>query len=200
MRFYERQPGESTRAWEAFKTYRDLGEGRSIDAAYRLFGGHQGSKKRASGRWRKWCVEHDWVDRARAYDDYHEIIRREAIEVHERKRATNKAAREAEVQDRLLAVKEKLVERLATMAMWPLERREIVSEDGTEITRIYPSRWSFHTLVKAVEVLDDAPDKIALRDPSGSREYGADPDDIRQRFLDLILEVSQEEEEERSGE
>jgi hypothetical protein len=93
MRCFERQPGESSRAFEVYKFYRDLGPGRFIDLAYRISTGHQEGPKRAPGRWKSWAREHDWVGRVQAMEDHHEMIRCEALEQHEQRRATYLAAR-----------------------------------------------------------------------------------------------------------
>ncbi|MEV0735478.1 hypothetical protein AB0I51_05810 [Streptomyces sp. NPDC050549] len=58
---WERQPGESTAAWEAFACYRDLGLSRSIGkVAERL------SKSRTLIE--RWSTAHRWVLRAEAWD------------------------------------------------------------------------------------------------------------------------------------
>ena len=60
-RLWERQDGESGKAYEAFSVYRDMGAARSVSAVAR-----QLRKSRALiDRWkRQW----DWEERARAYD------------------------------------------------------------------------------------------------------------------------------------
>jgi len=64
LRLWEQQPGESNAAYAHFRTYRDLGIDRSLDAAYRLWHGQkpeaetnaEGTKgRRASGQWHREC-------------------------------------------------------------------------------------------------------------------------------------------------
>ena len=187
MRAVEKQSGESPQAWEAFKIYRDLGQGRSIDKAYKIYLGHHSSTKRASGRFRAWAVQHDWVDRAQAWDDYLELLRRKAVEDYERTKGTNSSRRALQVQEELLNVKEALVKKMREMAEWPLERVVTeVDDEGNTVHIHHPARWSFHTLVKAIEVLDDSPDKIAFTDPSGNNGYGQNPEDVRNLFLEIL--------------
>jgi hypothetical protein len=198
MRAVEKQSGESPQAWEAFKIYRDLGQGRSIDRAYQIYLGHHGSTKRASGRFKGWSVKHDWVDRAQAWDDYLELVRRKAVEDYERSTGTNSARKSLRVQEELLEVKGQLVKKLRQMAEWPLERVVTESDDEGNVTHVHhPARWSFHTLVKAIEVLDDSPDKIAFTNPSGTSEYGQNPDDIRQLFAEILEAEWQDDGEDR---
>lgn len=183
MRFYERQEGETPKAWEAFKVYRDLGSTRSLAKCAELY---YGARKNLA-QLAKWSAKNAWVERVQAYEDYKEMERREAIERYDRTRYQSEAEKDGEIQNRLRGVKEKLLGRLETMAEWPLEKRSIErGENGEEITNIYPARWSFHTVVKAIEVLDDSPDKLALTDPTGSKEYGQDTADVEDRFLELL--------------
>lgn len=74
---WERQKGESARAFHAFTHYRDLAEERSLDKAYRAHldacGGKQrGSKevaaKRYPGKWYEWYTRWRWKDRVGAHD------------------------------------------------------------------------------------------------------------------------------------
>ena len=58
---WERQSGETARAFSAFCRYRDLpAVDRSVAAAWgRKLGGKQ---------WERWCTAHDWVNRAAEHD------------------------------------------------------------------------------------------------------------------------------------
>lgn len=84
---WERQPGEGVKAFHAFVHYRDMGAGRSIDAAYRQ---HRticqkrqvSAKGAASGRWDKWSSENNWQSRAAAYDTEQD---RKAQEKHQKR-------------------------------------------------------------------------------------------------------------------
>lgn len=59
---WERQPGESSQAYEAFAAYRDLGAERSITKVVQKL-----NKSRAIIG--KWSSQWNWVDRARAWDN-----------------------------------------------------------------------------------------------------------------------------------
>ena len=59
---WERQKGESEKAFEAFVTYRDMGEKRTLTAV--------AEKLQKSGTLiRRWKSTWDWAERVRAYDN-----------------------------------------------------------------------------------------------------------------------------------
>lgn len=58
---WDRQPGETSKAYEAFVTYRDLGAGRTQLSVEKALGK---SKALIS----RWAAAHDWVRRAAAWD------------------------------------------------------------------------------------------------------------------------------------
>src|SRR5262245_12181395 len=80
---WERWPGESAKAYAAFCLFRDLGPGRSLDAASRSYH-HPGLEAqqpprrrlpRASGTIRRWAHRWSWLDRARAWDQETERLK-----------------------------------------------------------------------------------------------------------------------------
>lgn len=71
---WERQDGESSRAYQAFVVYRDLGPERSIDKAIAAAGKARGNR----GHWQRWSSAFRWVDRAAAWDDEQDRIKRAA--------------------------------------------------------------------------------------------------------------------------
>ena len=72
---WERQSGESSKAYAAFCIYRDMGVERSIEKVY-----EKRSKRGPLSRLKNWSVKHKWVERANAYDDYLERKKREEKE------------------------------------------------------------------------------------------------------------------------
>lgn len=60
---WDRRPGESGRAYESFRRFRDLGPLRTLD---QLVGG-AGTER--LGTLREWSRRNDWRDRAQAWDD-----------------------------------------------------------------------------------------------------------------------------------
>ncbi|MGZ4924285.1 MAG: hypothetical protein ACXV5H_10085 [Halobacteriota archaeon] len=70
---WERLPGESAKAYDAFRCYRDMGPKRSIAKVARAMGCSTGLLKR-------WSSPYRWVARAMRYDDYLDKRLREARE------------------------------------------------------------------------------------------------------------------------
>src|SRR5437660_1461972 len=106
---YERQPGESDRAFAAFCCYRDLGPKRSLDeVGKRLYGGQSGRKRAATGRVQEWSSNWQWRERVAAWDAHLDQQTREAQE---------KARREMGERHAKLAValQEKAIQRLKGM-------------------------------------------------------------------------------------
>jgi hypothetical protein len=76
---WDQQPGESDAAYRRFLRYRDLGMGRSIDAAYfstRPPGAGAGltaagKRRRAPGQWMRECSRWRWRERASKWDIDH---------------------------------------------------------------------------------------------------------------------------------
>ena len=77
---WTRLDGETAVAYAAFCVYRDLGPGRSLDAAYRKHKGQQKGNKRATGHWTRWYSKFDWKTRAEAYDAHLELLARRGRE------------------------------------------------------------------------------------------------------------------------
>lgn len=59
---WERLPEESTEAFEAFKTYRDMGAERSLAKVGEKLG-------KSTALMERWSARHEWVKRAQAWDD-----------------------------------------------------------------------------------------------------------------------------------
>ncbi len=150
MRAFERQPGESAKAFEAWQVYRDTGSERSVSEVAR-----QLAKSRQLVD--RWAQRHDWHGRVQAFENWKQMIRMDALEGAERKRAEDFAERERALDERILFLKEKLVRKMEQMLRFPLtvEKIEHEDEDGEEkIIYIHPARWSFDTIVRALVFLD----------------------------------------------
>ena len=103
---WERLPGESTPAFQAFAAYRDMGAERTSRAVAAQLGKSAALIHRWSSRWQ-------WVDRAQAYDDQ---LDREAVEAS-RRFVREQAAKMTERHLRgALTLQRKAIERINALA------------------------------------------------------------------------------------
>ena len=77
---WERQPGESAQAYEAFAIYRDMGSNRSLRVV-----AEQLSK--SDTLIKRWSREKKWGERCRAYDNHlDDVARQEALRKYKKMR------------------------------------------------------------------------------------------------------------------
>jgi len=70
---WERQPNETSVAYEAFTVYRDMGANRGLHAVSKTL-------QKSVTLLGRWSSQHKWVERATAYDDHIEALERGAVE------------------------------------------------------------------------------------------------------------------------
>lgn len=80
---WERQEGETEKAFQAFCAYRDMGTGRSIQKLRKNAGKTQGYERHLFA----WSSRYDWPARAAAWDQHLDSERRSAVVESERGRA-----------------------------------------------------------------------------------------------------------------
>lgn len=73
---WERQEGETPKAFYAFTLYRDMGHERSHSKVVQAYS----KGKRLDALIQRWSKKHDWVKRTTAYDDYLDAVRRKEQE------------------------------------------------------------------------------------------------------------------------
>jgi hypothetical protein len=91
---WERQEGEPKDAFNAFCTFRDMGQSRGIFKAFKQKTGKK-TAKTANGTWTKWSSDWNWTSRALAWDDELDRINREE-QIEARKRMAKLHARAGE--------------------------------------------------------------------------------------------------------
>lgn len=141
---WERQPGESEKAFAAFEIYRDLGDERSIRAVV------QRCNKSASliGRW---SAAYRWVDRAAAYDnDLQRQIHKKA-----RKQAADANTRHVQIS---MQLQKKALEALNLM-----QPEDMTPKDTKEILRLAID-------VERKAVIENQPQEHGGRDPAAQDE------------------------------
>lgn len=92
---WERQPEESTKAFEAFCIYRDLGTDRSLSKVAEKL-------EKSETLMGRWSSKHDWVKRAAAWDDEQERIEREIAQREQAKEIRNMRKRHAGIATAML--------------------------------------------------------------------------------------------------
>lgn len=170
MRWAERQEGESSKAFRAFATYRDLGADRTLRTACELiYGGSAANLRQVE----EWSRTHDWVERAAAFDDWKAMLVQHELAEMERETAGEVAAREQKLKEAVLEIRELAARKAKTMLAWPLVE-EVVDRDvdGREVAiHYYPARWSMGTVPGLVAIMKggegDVPaDELAELDTS----------------------------------
>lgn len=159
---WEQRPDESGIAFEAFKTYRDLGLERTLSEAYRRKTGRRKAKQ-ASGQWNDYYRRFDWPARAEAFDRYVA-----AIEAREEDKAFAEQRRKwidrrGEIQDfawNLAGALRKRAEEILALPVTRLVETEEVEEVERETGRVLVTK-----IVKVTEPL-----KVTLADATRAAE------------------------------
>lgn len=92
---WERRESESTKAYEAFCTYRDMGRERSLSKVSEKLQ----KSETLMGRWSR---TYDWVDRAAKWDDEQERIEREIAQKEQAKAIKDMRKRHADLAHAML--------------------------------------------------------------------------------------------------
>lgn len=115
---WERREDETPTRYFAFSCYRDLGPGRTLQAAWDVYRMERGNKGDSpSSTFRDWSANHDWVDRAAAYDDY---VSRQIREALEQERIRDKRRR----VELLQAYREQIAEAMTSLNPGDLDFKE----------------------------------------------------------------------------
>jgi hypothetical protein len=191
VRVFDRDADESSKAFEAWTVYRDLGAHRSLQKAAELYYGSTANVR----QFQRWSKRFGWVERARAFDAEREMLRRGAVEEHLRAQAGDHAAREAAIQERILEIRELAAEQSLKILRWPLAEQRIAREDEngnpTEVV-VAPAGWSKATAAQLASLAAGA--TAGTGPPEAVREdEGFDPDltDIPEEDLIHYIEVDE---------
>lgn len=148
MLAWERQPGESDKAYRGFSLYRDLGTERSHRAVAEALYGVQA--KYSIRTVHEWSRKFDWVDRVKALEARDQMLRRDAVEEHLREKAEDHARRESKLREQALEIREKAAEKALLMLKSPLYTQERLMDgpDGEQVTLVMkPANWTLSTAV-----------------------------------------------------
>ncbi len=136
---WDRRKGESEGAYQAFLTYRDLGQDRTLE---RVNSTYTGPISKINSL-RIWSASHKWVDRARAWDNYlqRERDKETARHAREMERRRLKQIEDAWEDGELLRVKARDM-----LAIAVYDEEIIALDDGKITVVIKPSRWAMKDL------------------------------------------------------
>lgn len=128
---WERQEGETTKAFYAFVIYRDLGHNRSISRVHQAYIETTSKTRSCLRTIGGWSAKYGWVKRAQAYDAYMDGLAREE---------KVKAAKEMSMRHLTLgmAMQQKGAERLQDLDGKDMKVRDAISAiaQGTRLERL----------------------------------------------------------------
>lgn len=147
---WEIQPAETTKAYQAFRVYRDLGPSRTQAKAADILDmqvNARHAKSSPSNALAALSSKYRWVERVRAYDAYLETMLLGAQESALRDASRSWVARQSEIREREYALAMGLAEKVQEMLAYPVRRitRRTESKDGKRVylTIIEPARWDW---------------------------------------------------------
>ena len=186
MRIFDREQGESTKAFEAWAIYRELGAQRSLKKTAELYYGRTSNVRQLQ----RWSSRFNWVERARACDVEREMLRRSAVEEYLASQAENRAEREDRIAETLLVVREAAARQALSIVRWPLSEQRILQEDedGNEITVILkPAKWSMNSALGLARLAAGAvPGLAPVREDSDEADAGWDLSALIQHAVSLL--------------
>jgi hypothetical protein len=142
MNPWDRLPTETSKAFEAFSAYCEMGPERSLTAlAQKLH--------KTRTHFGLWSRRHSWVERATLYDAHMQGIEQRAAEKAVASEAAKWARRQVEQRERDWAMADQLREKAERMLTYPLSRQSVRDKDG--VTIVEPARWTMADAVRMAE-------------------------------------------------
>ena len=142
MKAWLRQENEPAKAYEAARTYIEMGASRSIEAVARKY-------QKSIALMNRWSQRYEWVERAQAYDAHKLEIREKAREEAARKEAAKWAERREALRNEEWKLAEQIHARLSQMLQFPVYELEQKGEK----TIIKPLRWSVRDIPRIAETV-----------------------------------------------
>ena len=102
---WDRRPGETTKAYEAFCKYRDMGRERSLSKVAKEL-------QKSATIMGRWSGQHDWVKRAAKWDDEQDRIEREIAQKEQAKAIRDMRKRHADLATAMLAKSARALQRI----------------------------------------------------------------------------------------
>lgn len=143
LQAFERQPGETNKAYQAFTIYRDMGTDRTLENVARALG-------KSATLMERWSATYNWKARAMAFDNYLMNLHLGAETQAIGKKADQWAKRQMEHREEMWALRQQLVDKAKAMLAWPLY--ETQTTDGKTIVK--PTRWGLADAARIVDTAD----------------------------------------------
>ena len=155
-----RKDNETDVQFKAFRIYLDMGTDRTVLKSYRAYSG----KEQAicpGGTFQTWSQQHDWIERARAFDIWCSSVDDAGYEKAAAKEQAKCAKERARANASGIEMAGLLIEKAKMMLKAPLFQQEIVSEEKDErgnvvkVTKIImPSKFKVADAARIMEVAD----------------------------------------------
>lgn len=142
---YDPQPGESAKAFKAFKTYVEMGPTkRSIRNVAKML-------RKSSTVINRWRAKWNWSPRVKAWDEDQGAIEKEAMEKVAREDAQVWAKRQDEFRKQRFEIGQAMLAKAKQILEWPLARKTITGPNG-ETTIIEPAKWTTRDAARIADV------------------------------------------------
>lgn len=177
VREWDRQPGESVQAHEAFRAYLELGDGRTLEAAAAKVGKTKRLLVTWSGPkgwgWQARLAAHDnWVQQARDEGRRRELAKESALWERRKKEGREKG----------YSLSQQLLDRVNVMLSLPITRK--VSKKDGKVTIIKPANWTMATMASmaklAIEMQMAMTEDALLDEVDGFDPTTATPEECRE--------------------
>lgn len=163
---WDRRENETTKAYEAFCIYRDMGRERSLAKV--------SEKQQKSGSLiGRWSREHGWVDRAAQWDDEQERIEREIAQKEQVKAIKDMRKRHADVAHAMILKAAKALARIPEDEIKPQDISRMV-DVAAKLERI--SRGDVGEVVEERHGESAAP-AVTFYMPDNGRDRGDDDEE-----------------------
>lgn len=142
---WKKTPAESSKAYQAFNEYCNLGPDRSLAVVGQRLG-------KSTDLMERWSARHGWVERAAAWDEYMAAVERRAAALLAQERAKIWLERDEKRRERRYLLGEQLLEKVEAALKFPLATK-IVEPDGAGGTRtiIKPAKWSLGQVARMAQ-------------------------------------------------
>lgn len=158
---WERREGESTKAYEAFCTYRDMGRERSLSkVAAKL--------QKSETLMGRWSGAYDWVERAAKWDDEQDRIEREIAQKEQAKAIKDMRKRHADLATAMLIKAAKALQRIPDDEIKPGDVSRMV-DTASKLERI--SRGDVGEVIEERDGGNATP-AVTFYMPSNGRDQG----------------------------